>query len=82
MLLEEFGQRRMVFDVQLGKRKVRVLPQQVQPMVLQRDIIIVVEVIDSHNLIAPLEQLQADSGRDKTRTAGDEKRCQFLPRFS
>lgn len=72
ILLEQRRDRRLIRQVALDKRECRILAQNLQPALLQADIIVIIEIIKADNRRPkpqqPLRQMKAD----KSRSAGDQ----------
>jgi hypothetical protein len=57
--VEGFFQRRPVLDAQLGELEIRVRRQPIEAGLLQGDVIVVIEIVDTQHLVAARQQAQA-----------------------
>src|SRR5690349_8157720 len=60
---------RPIFESEPGKGKAWLAQQLVQSRLLQPDIIVVVEIIETHNLVATLQQALCEVKPDESRSA-------------
>lgn len=65
----------LIRQVQFAKRKPVMLPQPVKAGCLQRRVIIRIQVVQSDNLAAVVQQRLRDRATDKTGRSGNQNRC-------
>ena len=62
----------MIGKVQLHEAKARILLQALEPRHLQRDVVVVVEVVEPDHFVAARKQLPRGMKADESRGAGDQ----------
>ena len=70
---EQLRHPRPVGEIQLDEAEVRPLPQLREPRLLQRDVVVVVEVVEPDDFVAALQQELRGVEADEAGRAGDEK---------
>lgn len=72
ILLEQRRDRRLIRQVALDKRERRILAQDLQPALLQADIVIIIDIIKANNRRPEPQQPLREMKADKSRSAGDQ----------
>ena len=72
LILEQRFHARTISQVELGKAEAILSLQTRQARLLQVDVVVVVQVVETEHLITPGQQARCDKVTDETRRSGDE----------
>ena len=71
-IVEQRGDGLAIRKIDAHEIEARILPQDVQPRLLQRRVVIAVEIVETHDVPALSQQLAADVKADKSRRTRDQ----------